>query len=395
MSNHHPVVFLIFAFNSLAGEIVIKNSFIPSNNYSLLEKQNKFGFRKKYVKRKFKDFLSTNFCQYSEFSYNENTKSRYKIICNSTYPCIKNKNENETTFRISLDSSYVKEYLKNEVTNKIKDKSEIEKILNKNIYNNENIINYRSIINNDSNLEIERNIGIDMTAFDDKNQLDIDSSNNIYLEKLNIMIIIHSIIYFGKLSSGIYLSNKGRFSYVNLKINSYQTMASLLQMDNYYIMTIYFYAHDHLIKISTVYLPFSEYKKVNKKNNRKNNNKNNDINNDSNITEIIDKKFYCFYYHKQVEMSDDVPTQKTVNTFNIMILGSFQKENLDLTLNFKFLGNKSKIMYSISSEDIVVWVPVTAIITSCFIFLSAIREQKYKNPHVQQYGYNPWNLLQN
>ncbi|KAG4091872.1 hypothetical protein H8356DRAFT_1406919 [Neocallimastix lanati (nom. inval.)] len=75
----------------------IKNSFIPSNNYSLLEKQNKFGFRKKYVKRKFKDFLSTNFCQYSEFSYNENTKSRYKIICNSTYPCIKNKNENETT----------------------------------------------------------------------------------------------------------------------------------------------------------------------------------------------------------------------------------------------------------------------------------------------------------
>jgi len=41
---------------------------------------------------------------------------------------------------------------------------------------------------------MKNSIGIDMTAFDDKNQLDIDSSNNIYLEKLNIMIIIHSII---------------------------------------------------------------------------------------------------------------------------------------------------------------------------------------------------------
>jgi len=33
-----------------------------------------------------------------------------------------------------------------------------------------------------------------MTAFDDKNQLEINFSNNIYLEKENIMYMIHSII---------------------------------------------------------------------------------------------------------------------------------------------------------------------------------------------------------
>ena len=104
------------------------NLFIPSNNYSSLENQNslfdifeyiheqiniiksnsffnvkicsfelEFRLRRKYTNVDLKDFLNDSSCQYSEFSYNENAKTRYRIICNSTYPCTENENENETT----------------------------------------------------------------------------------------------------------------------------------------------------------------------------------------------------------------------------------------------------------------------------------------------------------
>ncbi|KAG4084022.1 hypothetical protein H8356DRAFT_1299064 [Neocallimastix lanati (nom. inval.)] len=360
------------------------NSFIPSNNYSSLEKQKslfdileyiyeqiniiksnsffndkicsfelEFRLRRKYVNIDLKDFLNDNSCQYSEFSYNENSKTRYRIICNSTYPCTENENENETTitptpqnefqfmdiskflnyleinkdqeitktlnnhmeytkkitmmtfyyfiFKINLsievllDSSQIKRYLKIEDKSKIESKSIIksgnsknikieilnqsnykyENITNKNdnnnndsifnkesvfnndsiinkdsVFNNDSIINKDSvfnndsIINNDSNLKteskyIEKNKSekeiteyaiykemndidakfslsilkyitpitkkrrsfmmkngarIDMTVFDDKNQLEIEFMNNTYLEKDNIMNMIHSIM---------------------------------------------------------------------------------------------------------------------------------------------------------------------------------------------------------
>ncbi|KAL6592805.1 hypothetical protein U3516DRAFT_649166 [Neocallimastix sp. 'constans'] len=348
------------------------NSFIPSINYSSLEKQNslfdileyiyeqiniiksnsffndkicsfelEFRLRRKYVNIDLKDFLNENSCQYSEFSYNENSKTRYRIICNSTYPCTENENENETTitptpqnefqfmdiskflnyleinkdqeitetlnnhmeytkkitmmtfyyfiFKINLsievllDSSQIKRYLKIEDKSKIESKSIIksgnsknikieilnqsnykyENITNKNdnnnndsifnkesVFNNDSIINKDSvfnndnIINNDSNLKteskyIEKNKSekeiteyaiykemndidakfslsilkyitpitkkrrsfmmkngarIDMTVFDDKNQLEIEIMNNTYLENDNIMNMIHSIM---------------------------------------------------------------------------------------------------------------------------------------------------------------------------------------------------------
>jgi len=348
------------------------NSFIPSNNYSSLAKQKslfdileyiyeqiniiksnsffndkicsfelEFRLRRKYVNIDLKDFLNDNSCQYSEFSYNENSKTRYRIICNSTYPCTENENENETTitptpqnefqfmdiskflnyleinkdqeitktlnnhmeytkkitmmtfyyfiFKINLsievllDSSQIKRYLKIEDKSKIESKSIIksgnsknikieilnqsnykyENITNKNdnnnndsifnkesVFNNDSIINKDSvfnndsIINNDSNLKteskyIEKNKSekeiteyaiykemndidakfslsilkyitpitkkrrsfmmkngarIDMTVFDDKNQLEIEFMNNTYLEKDNIMNMIHSIM---------------------------------------------------------------------------------------------------------------------------------------------------------------------------------------------------------
>ncbi|KAG4082154.1 hypothetical protein H8356DRAFT_1299908 [Neocallimastix lanati (nom. inval.)] len=348
------------------------NSFIPSNNYSSLEKQNslfdileyiyeqiniiksnsffndkicsfelEFRLRRKYVNIDLKDFLNDNSCQYSEFSYNENAKTRYRIICNSTYPCTENENENETTitptpqnefqfmdiskflnyleinkdqeitetlnnhmeytkkitmmtfyyfiFKINLsievllDSSQIKRYLKIEDKSKIESKNIIksgnsknikieilnqsnykyENITNKNdnnnndsifnkesVFNNDSIINKDSvfnndsIINNDNNLKteskyIEKNKSekeiteyaiykemndidakfslsilkyitpitkkrrsfmmkngarIDMTVFDDKNQLEIEFMNNTYLEKDNIMNMIHSIM---------------------------------------------------------------------------------------------------------------------------------------------------------------------------------------------------------
>ncbi|KAG4082234.1 hypothetical protein H8356DRAFT_1066529 [Neocallimastix lanati (nom. inval.)] len=348
------------------------NSFIPSNNYSSLEKQKslfdileyiyeqiniiksnsffndkicsfelEFRLRRKYMNIDLKDFLNDNSCQYSEFSYNENSKTRYRIICNSTYPCTENGNENETritptpqiefqfmdiskflnyleinkdqeitetlnnhmeytkkitmmtfyyfifkinlSIEVLLDSSQIKRYLRIEDKSKIESKSIIksgnsknikieilnqsnykyENITNKNdnnnndsifnkesVFNNDSIINKNSvfnndsIINNDNNLKteskyIEKNKSekeiteytiykemndidakfslsilkyitpitkkrrsfmmkngarIDMTVFDDKNQLEIEFMNNTYLEKDNIMNMIHSIM---------------------------------------------------------------------------------------------------------------------------------------------------------------------------------------------------------
>ena len=632
------------------------NSFIPSNNYSSLEKQNslfdileyiyeqiniiksnsffndkicsfelEFRLRRKYVNIDLKDFLNDNSCQYSEFSYNENAKTRYRIICNSTYPCTENENENETTitptpqnefqfmdiskflnyleinkdqeitetlnnhmeytkkitmmtfyyfiFKINLsievllDSSQIKRYLKIEDKSKIESKSIIksgnnknikieilnqsnykyENITNKNdnnnndsIFNKESVFNNDSIINNDSNLKteskyIEKNKSekeiteyaiykemndidakfslsilkyitpitkkrrsfmmkngarIDMTVFDDKNQLEIEFMNNTYLEKDNIMNMIHSImvsldcsnfildylfflmpnyefqkpitpsldilykeaknlindtfyvaaktdgfrrliIIINNLMFGIsenfhveyicqtkadnhmvldceYLDNifiPFDLIYYNnedLRHKSYSDRINILNAINFedfnnkiikknitkcstfsdlqnFIISFnkfdnpsipndgiiitngqssyydnikvykiktrntvdlrfngrYFYSRDHLIKKSTVNLPFSEYKEVclryhqhkkfystknmkdlpNYKNNNRNNNKNN---NNKNNTEIIDNKFYCYYYRKQVEMINDVPTKTRVVTYHLV-----------------------------------------------------------------------------
>ncbi|KAG4081920.1 hypothetical protein H8356DRAFT_1066938 [Neocallimastix lanati (nom. inval.)] len=644
------------------------NSFIPSINYSSLEKQNslfdileyiyeqiniiksnsffndkicsfelEFRLRRKYVNIDLKDFLNDNSCQYSEFSYNENSKTRYRIICSSTYPCTENENENETTitptpqnefqfmdiskflnyleinkdqeitetlnnhmeytkkitmmtfyyfiFKINLsievllDSSQIKRYLKIEDKSKIESKNIIksgnsknikieilnqsnykyENISNKNdnnnndsifnkdsVFNNDSIINKDSvfnndsIINNDNNLKteskyIEKNKSekeiteyaiykemndidakfslsilkyitpiakkrrsfmmkngarIDMTVFDDKNQLEIEFMNNTYLEKDNIMNMIHSImvsldcsnfildylfflmpnyefqkpitpsldilykeaknlindtfyvaaktdgfrrliiiinnlmfsisenfhveyicqtkadnhmvldceyldgkfipfdlIYYNdedlrhkSYSDRINIMNAINFEEFNNKIikKNITKCSSFSELQNFIISfnkfdnpsipndgiiitngqssyydnvkvykiktrnTVdlrfngrYFYARDHLIKKSTVNLPFSEYKEVclryhqhkkfystknikdvpNNKNNNRNNNKNN--NNKSN-TEIIDNKFYCYYYRKQVEMINDVPTKTRVVTYHLV-----------------------------------------------------------------------------
>ncbi|KAL6588560.1 hypothetical protein U3516DRAFT_654001 [Neocallimastix sp. 'constans'] len=633
------------------------NSFIPSNNYSSLEKQKslfdileyiyeqiniiksnsffndkicsfelEFRLRRKYVNIDLKDFLNDNSCQYSEFSYNENSKTRYRIICNSTYPCTENENENETTitptpqnefqfmdiskflnyleinkdqeitktlnnhmeytkkitmmtfyyfiFKINLsievllDSSQIKRYLKIEDKSKIESKSIIksgnsknikieilnqsnykyENITNKNdnnnndsIFNKENsVFNNDSIINNDSNLKteskyIEKNKSekeiteyaiykemndidakfslsilkyitpitkkrrsfmmkngarIDMTVFDDKNQLEIEFMNNTYLEKDNIMNMIHSImvsldcsnfildylfflmpnyefqkpitpsldilykeaknlindtfyvaaktdgfrrliiiinnlmfsisenfhveyicqtkadfhmvldceyldgifipfdlIYYNdedlrhkSYSDRINIMNAINFEEFNNKIikKNITKCSSFSELQNFIISfnkfdnpsipndgiiitngqssyydnikvykiktrnTVdlrfngrYFYSRDHLIKKSTVNLPFSEYKEVclryhqhkkfystknmkdlpNYKNNNRNNNKNN---NNKNNTKIIDNKFYCYYYRKQVEMINDVPTKTRVVTYHLV-----------------------------------------------------------------------------
>ncbi|KAL6589286.1 hypothetical protein U3516DRAFT_573681 [Neocallimastix sp. 'constans'] len=688
------------------------NSFIPSNNYSSLEKQKslfdileyiyeqiniiksnsffndkicsfelEFRLRRKYVNIDLKDFLNDNSCQYSEFSYNENSKTRYRIICNSTYPCTENENENKTTviptpqnefqfmdiskflnyleinkdqeitetlnnhmeytkkiimmtfyyfiFKINLsievllDSSQIKRYLKIEDKSIIESKSIIKSGNNKNIkieilnqsnykyenitnnndinnndsifnkdnsvFNNDSIINKDSIINNDSNLKteskyIEKNKSekeiteyaiykemndidakfslsilkyitpitkkrrsfmmkngarIDMTVFDDKNQLEIEFMNNTYLEKDNIMNMIHSImvsldcsnfildylfflmpnyefqkpitpsldilykeaknlindtfyvaaktdgfrrliiiinnlmfsisenfrveyicqtkadfhmvldceyldgifipfdlIYYNdedlrhkSYSDRINIMNAINFEEFNNKIikKNITKCSSFSELQNFIISfnkfdnpsipndgiiitngqssyydnikvykiktrnTVdlrfngrYFYSRDHLIKKSTVNLPFSEYKEVclryhqhkkfystknmkdlpNYKNNNRNNNKNN---NNKNNTEIIDNKFYCYYYRKQVEMINDVPTKtrivtyhlvrekkvpfiveinldnnsfvkerkdkytsNSINTFNSILIASYQKVNLEI-----------------------------------------------------------------
>ncbi|KAG4081986.1 hypothetical protein H8356DRAFT_1299970 [Neocallimastix lanati (nom. inval.)] len=681
------------------------NSFIPSINYSSLEKQNslfdileyiyeqiniiksnsffndkicsfelEFRLRRKYANIDLKDFLNDNSCQYSEFSYNENSKTRYRIICNSIYPCTENENENETTitptpqnefqfmdiskflnyleinkdqeitetlnnhmeytkkitmmtfyyfiFKINLsievllDSSQIKRYLKIEDKSKIESKSIIksgnsknikieilnqsnykyENITNKNdnnnndsIINKDSVFNNDSIINKDSNLKteskyIEKNKSgkeiteyaiykemndidakfslsilkyitpitkkrrsfmmkngarIDMTVFDDKNQLEIEFMNNTYLEKDNIMNMIHSIMvsldcsnfildylfflmpnyefqkpitpsldilykeaknlindtfYVAAKTDGFRrliiiinnlmfsISENFRIEYIcqtkadfhmvldceyldgkfipfdliyyndeDLRHKSYSDRINIMNAINFeefnnkiikknitkcssfselqnFIISFnkfdnpsipndgiiitngqssyydnikvykiktrntvdlrfngrYFYARDHLIKKSTVNLPFSEYKEVclryhqhkkfystknmkdvpNNKDNNRNNNKNN--NNKSN-TEIIDNKFYCYYYRKQVEMINDVPTKtrivtyhlvrekkvpfiveinldnnsfvkerkdkytsNSINTFNSILIASYQKVNLEI-----------------------------------------------------------------
>ncbi|KAL6588348.1 hypothetical protein U3516DRAFT_871068, partial [Neocallimastix sp. 'constans'] len=676
------------------------NSFIPSNNYSSLEKQKslfdileyiyeqiniiksnsffndkicsfelEFRLRRKYVNIDLKDFLNDNSCQYSEFSYNENSKTRYRIICNSTYPCTENENENETTitptpqnefqflniskflnyleinkdqeitktlnnhmeytkkitmmtfhyfiFKINLsievllDSSQIKRYLKIEDKSKIESKSIIkngnsknikieilnqsnykyENITNKNdnnnndyIFNKDSVFNNDSIINKNKSKYIEKNKSekditkyaiykemndidakfslsilkyitpitkkrrsfmmkngarIDMTVFDDKNQLEIEFLNNTYLEKENIMNMIHSIMvsldcsnfildylfflmpnyefqkpitpsldilykeaknlindtfYVAAKTDGFRrliiiinnlmfsISENFRVEYIcqtkadfhmvldceyldgkfipfdliyyndeDLRLKSYSDRINIMNAINFeefnnkiikknitkcssfselqnFIISFnkfdnpsipndgiiitngqssyydnikvykiktrntvdlrfngrYFYARDHLIKKSTVNLPFSEYKEVclryhqhkkfystknmkdvpNNKDNNRNNNKNN--NNKSN-TEIIDNKFYCYYYRKQVEMINDVPTKtrivtyhlvrekkvpfiveinldnnsfvkerkdkytsNSINTFNSILIASYQKVNLEI-----------------------------------------------------------------
>ncbi|KAG4094978.1 hypothetical protein H8356DRAFT_1350871 [Neocallimastix lanati (nom. inval.)] len=218
-----------------------------------------------------------------------------------------------------------------------------------------------------------------MTAFDDKNQLEINFSNNIYLEKENIIISENSHVeyicqtkadfhmvldceYFDDIfipfdlifyndedlrhksyTDQINILNESNFEefnnkiiikkillnlrLLNLIIHQYQTkVSSLLQMDNHHIMTInttdlrfngrYFYTCDLLIKKSTVNLPFSEYKEVNS---------------NKNITEITDNKFYYYYYHEQVEIIDDNgKTSNSVKTFNRMLIAFFQKVNLEI-----------------------------------------------------------------
>ncbi|ORY21680.1 hypothetical protein LY90DRAFT_632656 [Neocallimastix californiae] len=341
ISNHHSVVFLLFGSKAISLRKSINEikssktkslfdileyiyeqiNIIKSNSFfndKICSFELEFRLRRKYVNIDLKDFLNDNSCQYSEFSYNENSKTRYRIICNSTYPCTENENENETTitptpqnefqfmdiskflnyleinkdqeitetlnnhmeytkkitmmtfyyfiFKINLsievllDSSQIKRYLKIEDKSKIESKSIIKsgnsknikiEILNqKSVFNNDSIINKDSvfnndsIINNDSNLKteskyIEKNKSekeiteyaiykemndidakfslsilkyitpitkkrrsfmmkngarIDMTVFDDKNQLEIEFMNNTYLEKDNIMNMIHSIM---------------------------------------------------------------------------------------------------------------------------------------------------------------------------------------------------------
>ena len=128
----------------------------------------------------------------------------------------------------------------------------------------------------------------------------------------------------------IIITNGQSSYYNNVKVNKIKTKNTVDLRFN----GRYFYARDHLIKKSTVNLPFSEYKEVclrchkrknfystknikdvpNNKNNNRNNNKNN---NNKNNTEIIDKKFYCFcfYYRKQVEMINDVPNKTRIVTY--------------------------------------------------------------------------------
>ncbi|ORY16683.1 hypothetical protein LY90DRAFT_517732 [Neocallimastix californiae] len=105
-------------------------------------------------------------------------------------------------------------------------------------------------------------------------------------------------------NDGIIITNGQSFYYDNIKVYKIKTRNTVDLRFN----GRYFYARDHLIKKSTVNLPFSEYKEVN--NNKNNNNKNN--------TEIIDKKFYCFYYRKQVEMINDVLNKTRIVTYHLV-----------------------------------------------------------------------------
>ncbi|KAG4082020.1 hypothetical protein H8356DRAFT_1299963 [Neocallimastix lanati (nom. inval.)] len=559
------------------------NSFIPSINYSSLEKQNslfdileyiyeqiniiksnsffndkicsfelEFRLRRKYNENettitptpqnefqfmdisKFLNYLEINKDQEITETLNNHMEYTKKITMMTFYYFIFKIN---LSIEVLLDSSQIKRYLKIEDKSKIESKNIIksgnsknikieilnqsnykyENITNKNdnnnndsifnkdsVFNNDSIINKDSVFNNDSIINNDNNLKteskrsfmmkngarIDMTVFDDKNQLEIEFMNNTYLEKDNIMNMIHSImvsldcsnfildylfflmpnyefqkpitpsldilykeaknlindtfyvaaktdgfrrliiiinnlmfsisenfhveyicqtkadnhmvldceyldgkfipfdlIYYNdedlrhkSYSDRINIMNAINFEEFNNKIikKNITKCSSFSELQNFIISfnkfdnpsipndgiiitngqssyydnikvykiktrnTVdlrfngrYFYSRDHLIKKSTVNLPFSEYKEVclryhqhkkfystknikdvpNNKNNNRNNNKNN--NNKSN-TEIIDNKFYCYYYRKQVEMINDVPTKTRVVTYHLV-----------------------------------------------------------------------------
>ncbi|ORX86102.1 hypothetical protein BCR32DRAFT_290222 [Anaeromyces robustus] len=100
------------------------NLFIPNNHYESLEKQ----LLKEYINIILNDFINNNnSCKYF---YNENKNTRYRIICNSTYPYVKNENIETTTeenvlnkfqymqnFHIS--SNYIKSNKNIEITNSV------------------------------------------------------------------------------------------------------------------------------------------------------------------------------------------------------------------------------------------------------------------------------------
>ena len=234
-------------------QLIKQNKFLNSKNINF---ELEFRLLNNYSNINFEEFVNQKSCSYMEYLYNENQNTKYRIICNSQYKSnessisninreIDNKNNegiaNKENILISnndnkLESElykYLQKIEDKEITHTLNDKIEYTKkltvmtayyfifkiALNIEIYlENENIIEFLN-----DNTIINRNVGkkcieyiilnynepilkkrrsfivnndvrLDVTYFNEQSHLELDFSNNIYHDRLDMINIVHDML---------------------------------------------------------------------------------------------------------------------------------------------------------------------------------------------------------
>jgi len=247
-------------------DLIKHNKFFNSKNVNF---ELEFRLRNKYINLNFEEYINNNSFNYLEYLYKDNQSTKYRIICDSQYISskttvydknmevdINNDNTNIKENIISNKSNYINEKLESKLYKFIEDNAEKEitdTINNKIEYTKkltimttyyfifkialnveisletENIINY---FNNNTELNeylikkykewtilkyvepvlkkrrsfiIHDDVRLDITYFNEQSQLEIDFSNNIYHNRIDMIKIIHSMIK--QFDSSIFISD--------------------------------------------------------------------------------------------------------------------------------------------------------------------------------------------
>jgi len=192
-----------------------------------------FRLRNKYTNLNVENFVKNNSCLYSEYSLDENYNTKYRIICNSQYSLKENETVEENKSKESKLFEYIKSNSEKEITSTLENKVEYTKKINlvsayyfifkialnietnldtsdiltylskdKELIKNLNkesiewsILNYTEpVLKERRSFIINNDVRLDMTYYDEKSQFEIDFSNNIYHDRIDMIKIIHNMI---------------------------------------------------------------------------------------------------------------------------------------------------------------------------------------------------------
>ncbi|ORX41534.1 hypothetical protein BCR36DRAFT_416709 [Piromyces finnis] len=225
---------------------ILKNIPQLNNNINF---ELEFRLLNKYANINVENFVSSNSCLYSEYLLKENQSTKYRIICDSHYysennegliNANKNNNKKENTNNNKVENiksnaekenklfDFIKANAKKEITNTLDEKIEYTKKLTlitgyyyifkivlsietpldiKNIINiksnnfsNNKCLEWKIINSNNPVLKkrrsflMDKDVRFDVTYYDEKSQFEIDFSNNIYIDRLDMLNIINNMI---------------------------------------------------------------------------------------------------------------------------------------------------------------------------------------------------------